>query len=242
MPALITLSHGSRHTRAEPTVRRLTEATGRELAVPAFSAHLDFTTPTLPEAAQGLGREGVTEAVVVPLLFTRAFHAKNDVPAVFREAVAASGMRLHLATGLGTGPDVAAVLSQRVRADAPPGSHLVLYSVGSSDMAANQDVHDLAQTVGQRTGHTIEVVPATCGAGRGGAGLIESTLHHRALHVLPLFVADGLLLDKITTRLDRISEATGTRITASRPLGTDLAGVVAQRYHEECQALNLLNA
>lgn len=241
MTALITLSHGSRHTRAEPTVRRLTAAAGERLGVSAVAAHLDFTAPTLPEAAASLARAGVTDAVVVPLLFTRAFHAKNDVPAVFDAATRATGMRLRLADGLGTGETVAEVLAARVRADAPPGAHLVLYSVGSSDTAANRDVDDLARMVGAATGRSIEVVPATGGPGRGGAGLIKSALQHRSVHLLPLFVADGLLLDRITTQLDNIAAATGTAITASRPLGRDLVGVVAERYHEEMHALTPLS-
>lgn len=241
MTALITLSHGSRHTAAEPAVRRLTRAVGEQLGVPTIAAHLDFTAPTLPEAAARLVREGAGEAVVVPLLFTRAFHAKNDVPAVFREAIDATGMRLQLARGLGTGADVAELLAARVRADAPAGAHLVLYSVGSADMAANQDVVDLAHAVGRMTDRTIEVIPATGGAGKGGAGLIESALQHPRVHVLPLFVADGLLLDKITTQLDQIGLTTGTEITASRPMGTALADIVASRYHEEMAALTQLS-
>lgn len=241
MTALITLSHGSRHTAAEPAVRRLTRAAGEQLGVPTIAAHLEFSAPTLPEAVVRLAREGVTDAVVVPLLFTRAFHAKNDVPAVFRDAGEATGMRLQLAAGLGTGADVAEVLSRRVRADAPTGAHLVLYSVGSSDTAANQDVVDLAHTVGRLTGHSIEVIPATGGPGKGGAGLIESCLRHEQIHVLPLFVADGLLLDKITTQLEQIGRSTGTRLSASRPLGTDLTDVVAGRYHEEMAALTALS-
>ncbi|MGP6175591.1 sirohydrochlorin chelatase [Corynebacterium sp. A21] len=235
--ALITLSHGSRHQSAEPLVCQLSEAAGMALGVPTLAAHLDFTAPDLPAAASQLAAAGVTEAVVVPLLFTRAFHARLDVPAVFRQALDTSGLRLHLAAGLGTGTSVAQVLAARVRVDAPAGSHIVLYSVGSSNMAANQDVIDLAQQVGKLTGASIEVLPATGGPGRGGAGLIETALRHRAIHLLPLFVADGLLLDKVTTQLDRISFATGAQLTASAPLGVDLAGVVEKRYRQELAAL-----
>lgn len=235
--ALITLSHGSRHTSAEPVVRQLTEAAGMALGVPAMAAHLDFTSPDLPTAASELAAAGVSEAVVVPLLFTRAFHARLDVPTVFRQALASSGLRLRLAAGLGTGTSVAQVLAAKIRAEAPAGSHIVLYSVGSSTMAANQDVIDLAQQAGRLTGSSIEVLPATGGPGRGGAGLIETALQHRSIHLLPLFVSEGLLLDKVSTQLDRISIATGAQLTASAPLGVDLAGVVEKRYRQELAAL-----
>lgn len=240
MTALITLSHGSRHANAEPMVRRLTEAAGDTLRVPALSAHLDFTAPSLPQAAASLAAAGVTEAVVVPLLFTRAFHARNDVPAVLREA-ADSGLRLHLAEGLGIGTDIAAVLARRVVEDAPPAAHLVLYTVGSSDMAANQDVYDLAQRVGRETGRSIEVVPATGGPGSGGAGVIEAALGHHSVHLLPMFVAPGLLLTKVTDQLAHIAAATGCRLTASEPLGTDLSRVAVNRYRQELHALTPLS-
>lgn len=237
MTALLTLSHGSRHHSAEPAVRRLTQAAGEELGVPAIASHLEFSTPDLSAAAAKLARDGVRDAIVVPLLFTRAFHAKKDVPAAVEAATASTGLNLRLATGLGTESDIAEVLSDRLRSDAPVGAHVVFYSVGSSDMAANQDVIDLAQSVGAATGHSIEVIPATGGPGSGVASFIETAVHHDQIHVLPLFVADGLLLEKITTQFDRIAAATGTRLSASRPLGSALTGVVTTRYRREVTAL-----
>ena len=56
----------------------------------------------------------------------------------------------------------------------------------------------------------MAVVPATGGDRR----FVE-----KQTHVLPLFVTHGTLLDRIPAHL-----------TASGPLTTDLAGVVAERY------------
>lgn len=232
MTALITLSHGSRHSLAEPGIRRLTRAAAGELGVEAMAAHLDFSSPTLQEAAVRLAGEGVTRAIVVPLLFTHAYHAKYDVPAALEEARAASGLKLALTPCLGTGSDVAQVLIERVRTDAPAGAHLVLYSVGSSDTDANQAVFDLAHEVGAATGRTIEVIPATGGQGIGGAALVETAVRHRRIHLLPLFVTEGLLLQRVTDQFPHIEEATGTTLTASAPLETALTGVVARRHRD----------
>ena len=57
MTALITLSHGSRHPGAEAGVRRLTRAAGELLDVATVAAHLDFTEPSLPDAARALATE-----------------------------------------------------------------------------------------------------------------------------------------------------------------------------------------
>lgn len=237
MTALITLSHGSRHSLAEPGIRRLTRAAAEELGVRAIAAHLEFDSPTLQGAAAQLAARGVDRAIVVPLLFTHAYHAKYDVPAALEQAREATGVELVLTPGLGTGSDIARVLIDRVAAEAPEGAHLVLYSVGSSDLAANQAVFDLALEVGAATARSIEVVPATGGTGTGGAALMETALRHDRVHVLPLFVTQGLLLERVTGRLDRIEEATGARLTASAPLETDLAGIVARRHRDALHAL-----
>ena len=79
MHALITLSHGSRHDCAQRGVERLTAAAAISLGVDAVDAHLEFTSPDLTGAARAAADAGYTSAVVVPLLFTRAFHATKAV-------------------------------------------------------------------------------------------------------------------------------------------------------------------
>lgn len=87
---------------------RISESTG----LPAFAAFLDFHPATLTTVAHRVVAAGYTEAVVVPLLFTQAFHARFDVPAAIAEAVesidatSSAGLTLHLTDGLGTGADM----------------------------------------------------------------------------------------------------------------------------------------
>lgn len=231
MTALITLSHGSRHPGSGGGIRRLTRAAGQLIDAPAFDAHLEFTEPTLPDVAFHLAAAGHREAIVVPLLFTDAFHARHDVPEVVAQAAELSGLSLHVAPGLGTGDCVAGVLSQRVALDAPADSHVVLYPVGTSDEAAQVALGELGARVAELSGHSVSVVPATGPAGSGGAGVIEAAAGRTAVHLLPLFVTDGLLLDRLREQLPRIAAATGARFTSSPPLTTDLAAVVASRYH-----------
>ena len=205
MTALITLSHGSRHPRAKEGIRALTEAAAAELGVEWADAHLEFDTPTLAQAAAALRSP---RAVVVPLLFTRAFHAKVDVPRHFDEA--RSHCDLVLAEPLGTGADIADVLHQRLRIDAPSAPHTTLFPVGTSDAEQAANYRRLADDLARRAGIDVAVVPATGGNRR----FVE-----KQTHVLPLFVTHGTLLDRIPAHL-----------TASGPLTTDLAGVVAERY------------
>lgn len=221
MTALITLSHGSRHPQAPAGIRALTSAAAGLLGVKGVDAHLEFNEPTLVNAARSLH----TPAVVVPLLFTEAFHAKHDVPAHLDAARGHAPLRL--AKGLGLGEDVAQVLAERLLADAPSHSHPVLYPVGTSDEAQANRYEDLAAAVSKRTASRVDVVSAT----RGGESHLTEVARTRGdLHILPLFVTEGLLLDKARDAIPRIEVATGARVTCSGPLTTDLAGIVADRY------------
>lgn len=203
MTALITLSHGSRHPRAAEGIRALTAAAAAELGVEGVAAHLEFDAPTLAEAAASVIAE---RAIVVPLLFTRAFHARVDVPRHLAEA--REHLDCTLAEPLGTGPDIAGVLEERLRIDAPSASHVTLYPVGTSDADQARNYDRLAADLARRTGRDVDVVPAT----GGGRRFVDT-------HVLPLFVTYATLLDRIPAHLPR-----------SGPLTTDLAGVVADRY------------
>lgn len=229
MTALITLSHGSRHPQAEPGIRRLTALAGEIAGVDALAAHLEFDEPTLAHAAALAVERGHAEAIVVPLLFTEAFHAKHDVPAALEKARAATGLNLRLAKGLGTGSEVAAVLADKLAADAPEGAHVVLYPVGTSDPDGVAALQNLAELVASLSGRDITVVPAT-GPVNPGVGLVEVAGEHQHVHILPLFVTNGLLLERITNLITRIQDATGASITHSTPLVTELAGLVASRH------------
>lgn len=233
--ALLTLAHGSRHPKAGHGVRALTAAAGRRLGLPDDAvrlAHLDLDVPLLDDVARSLAADGFGRAAVVPLLFSTAFHAKVDVPAAVTQAAAESGLELRLAPGIGLGGDLLDVLVGVVGQDARRGAHVVLYPVGSSHEEANREVRRLGERLAARTGHAVTTIPATGGAGAGGAGIIECAVAHRGegLHLLPLFVTHGLLLDKVMDQLPFIERSTGCACTASGPLTRALAPIVAERY------------
>lgn len=232
MIPLITLSHGSRKPSAAAGITALTAETGRLLCVDAVEAHLELADPSLDDVVGQLAAQGVTRAALVPLLFTNAFHNKIDVPEAVHDAQARHGVRLLVAPHLGTGADVAGVLCDAVPRSLPARIHVVLYAVGSSDAAANRAVEDLASTVAAFSGCSVKVVYATNGpgVGFGGAAVIEAARGHENVHILPLFVTEGLLLDRVIDQINNIAVATGTRVTYSDPLTTSLAPLVASRY------------
>ena len=133
--------------------------------MPTRAAYLDLTDPDLAALAAELAAAGVRRAVVVPLLFTDAFHARIDVPDAVTQAADSSGVELVLGPILGTGDDVVDVVAARLAAaGTPSGAPVLLYAVGSSRPEANAAVAGLADRLAVRRG--------TAGPGR--------LRHHRA--------------------------------------------------------------
>jgi len=220
MTALITLSHGSRHPGAQPGVRELTRAAARQLGVAGVDAHLEFDTPDLTAVARQLAERGHSRAVVVPTLFTKAFHATHDVPEAVAAARAETGLELISAEGLGQGRDVAAVLAARALIDAPRARRIVLYPVGTSNEEAAGKTVALGRDVEKLTGVPVTTVPATGVGELVGADGIDAVAEENT-HLLPLFVTRGLLLDRVCRMWPG---------TISAPLGADLAHIIAARY------------
>ncbi|MCG7231825.1 sirohydrochlorin chelatase [Corynebacterium propinquum] len=252
MTALITLSHGSRHPQAVGLIDELSAAAANSAGVEGYSSHLEFNEPDLRTAVAEAIADGHKHMVIVPLLFTRGFHQKVDVPeqlAAVRQQAQRAGADVELADGLGTGAAMEELLSRVIARDAPAGAHVVLVSVGSSDHAANASVDKLARRVaarradgnqaGAHQSDGISVVFAT-----GPNRLAELAQHHERMHLVPLFVSHGLLLDRMYRQAEEINAASAggaragaaqagesaeqeRRITYSQPLGTALVEVVA---------------
>lgn len=218
---VIGLAHGSRHPRGGAAIAELMRAVGELTGGPARVAFLDLAAPDLPAVAAELAAEGHRRAVVVPLLFTAAFHATVDVPEAIQEAAASSGLELDLADILGTGDDVLEMLDEAGR-DAGVGAaaSILVFAVGSSNPAANAAVADLAARLGARR-HGVARVAFGTVAPRVDAVLPELG---ETVAVLPLFLADGLLLDPMRTR----AAEQGWLIT--EPLGERAAAIVRHRY------------
>lgn len=248
---IICLAHGSRHPQADQAVFEIAERISESTGLPAFAAFLDFHPATLTTVAHRVVAAGYTEAVVVPLLFTQAFHARYDVPAAIAEAVesidatSSAGLTLHLTDGLGTGADMeelvadftAQYLAGSVATDSASASaanatdssidKLALYSVGSSQPGANEAVVEFAGRVGARLNMRSARAFVATGdnPGRDTEALLEFA-DERTVTV-PLFVSPGLLWDKAKIRMPN-----GRKCT--RHLGDAVAPVVINRA---CRAL-----
>ena len=218
---LIGLAHGSRHAEGTRSIEHLMEVVARTGPVDAVPAFLDLAEPDLLTTARGLVAAGHRRAVVVPLLFTVAFHATVDVPEAVQQAVEETGLELLVADILGTGPDVAdLVRASMAGAGIPDAQAVLLYAVGSSNAAANDAVHDLAARVDR---HRAGAVRAAFGTTEPKPAAVLPELGE-PVAVVPLFLSPGLLLDPVL----RLGQEHGW--TVAPPLGELAAPLVLRRY------------
>lgn len=196
-------------------------AVAEQAQITAVPAYLDLAEPDLGAAVRQLAEAGHATAVVVPLLFTEAYHATVDVPETVGDVAGSLRFELVVAEILGTGDDVAQLL-RRSMAEAGIGddSSVLLFAVGSSKPEANAAVFDLAARLAAGRRSPVRACFGTCAPGVADVvgGLPEP------IALVPLFLAEGLLLSPVRT----LAAQHGWRI--AEPLGEHAADLVRQRY------------
>ncbi|WP_327267860.1 sirohydrochlorin chelatase [Streptomyces sp. NBC_01218] len=254
-PVLLVVAHGSRDPRHAATVHALT-ARVRSLrpGLRVETGFLEFNAPSVPRILERLNAEaagstsGATEVVALPLLLTRAFHAKTDIPSVLREARSRlPRLRIRQAGVLGPSPLLLTALEQRLyeaglTAADKRSTGLVLASAGSTDPEAIAVIAEIAREL-RHTGWCA-VQPAFASAS-SSAGFPPTGDAVRALRaegvsrvaVAPYVVAPGRLPDRIVAgaaeaRADVLSEVLGA--------SPALARLLLRRYDEALTARTLL--
>ncbi|MGW3559048.1 sirohydrochlorin chelatase [Streptomyces sp. NPDC000963] len=206
-PVLLVIAHGSRDPRHAATVQALVRRAGAlRPGLRVETAFLDFNLPSVTGVLDRLAAEGVRDVVALPLLLTRAFHAKADVPAVLRQAPAS--LRIRQAEVLGPSPLLVAAVERRLyEAGLAPGDKsatgVVLASAGSTDPEAIAVIAETAREL-RRTGW-CSVRPAFASAvTAGGFPRTEDAVRAlraepgvRRVAVAPYVIAPGRLPDRI---------------------------------------------
>lgn len=118
-PVLLVIAHGSRDPRHAATVHALVRRVrAMRPGLRVETGFLDFNVPSVHGVLENLAAEGVQDVVALPLLLTRAFHAKADIPAVLREAP--PSLRVRQAEVLGPSPAAVGPRTPAVRGGAGP--------------------------------------------------------------------------------------------------------------------------
>ncbi|MBP8537740.1 sirohydrochlorin chelatase, partial [Streptomyces sp. MK37H] len=151
-PTLLIIAHGSRDPRHAATVDAL-RARVRSLrpGLRVEAAFLEFNAPRVPQVLARLAAADATEVIALPLLLTRAFHAKTDIPAVLREATARHPrLSVRQAEVLGPSPLLMDAMERRLHeAGLRPADRsstgVVLASAGSTDPEAIAVIAEIAR-------------------------------------------------------------------------------------------------
>jgi sirohydrochlorin ferrochelatase len=228
-PALVVVAHGSRDPRALSTVRALLDRV-RALrpGLPVRLGHIELNEPLLPDTLAAL--QG-SEAVLVPLLLSRGYHVKQDIP----EMAAAAPVRTRVATPLGPHPLLVEALHARLTEAGwctPPdeatrrASAVVLAAAGSRDPESKVDTGRTAQLLAERLG--VPVVPAYASAAAPTVPDAVRALAARGRHrvaVASYFTAPGRFATECAQAAPWIAAA---------PLGTHpaMARLVLHRYDQ----------
>ena len=229
-PVLLVIAHGSRDPRHAATVHALVRrvrATRPDVRVE--TGFLDFNVPSVQGVLESLAVQGVRDVVALPLLLTRAFHAKADIPAVLADAP--PQLRIHQADVLGPSPLLMAALERRLfEAGLTPADQsstgVVLASAGSTDPEAIAVIAEIAREW-RHTGWCA-VRPAFASASLPRTEDAVRELRERGcarVAVAPYVLAPGRLPDRIARG------AAGADVLAD-VLGPspEVAQVVLERY------------
>ncbi|MEU8969311.1 sirohydrochlorin chelatase [Streptomyces monashensis] len=229
-PVLVVVAHGSRDPRHAATVHALVERV-RSLrpGLRVETGFLDFNVPSVHGVLESLAAEGVRDVVALPLLLTRAFHAKADIPAVLRDAPAR--LRIRQADVLGPSPLLLSALERRLyEAGLTPADKsstgVVLASAGSSDPEAIAVIAEIAREWRHTGWCAVRPAFASASLPRTEDAVAElRALGCARVAVAPYVLAPGFLPDRIARG------AAGADVRA-RVLGAapEVARVLLERY------------
>jgi sirohydrochlorin ferrochelatase len=235
-PVLLVMAHGSRDPRHAATVHALVaRVRARRPGLRVETAFLDFNVPTVHGMLESLAAEGVRDVVAQPLLLTRAFHAKADIPAVLRQASAR--LRITTAEVLGPDPLLLTALERRLyEAGLTPADKsatgLVLASAGSTDPEAIAVIAEIARELRHTGWCAVRPAFASAASPEGFPRTEDAVRELRAagcdrVAVAPYVLAPGRLPDRIAAG----AEAAGADVL-SAVLGPspEVARVLLSRY------------
>ncbi|MFJ8080999.1 sirohydrochlorin chelatase [Streptomyces sp. NPDC096205] len=231
-PALVLVAHGSRDPRALETVRELADRVrARRPGLAVRLGHIELNAPLLPDTLASLGTD---EAVLVPLLFSRGFHIKQDIPDMAAEA----RIRTRQAAPLGAHPLLVQALHERLTeagwhaprtASERRTTAVVLAAAGSRDPESAAGTRRIADRLAERLG--VPVVPAyACAATPTVESAIRS-LTARGRHriaVASCFTAPGRFATECAAKAPWV---------ASAPLGAHpaMADLILHRYDQSLE-------
>ncbi|MGW7413657.1 sirohydrochlorin chelatase [Streptomyces sp. NPDC054863] len=237
-PTLLLVAHGSRDPRHAHTVRALASRV-RELRpwTRVEVSFLDFNSPSTTDQLGRLAAEGARDVVALPLLLTRAFHAKSDLPAVLHAAsVLHPRLRIVQAEVLGPSPLLVSAVERRLyetglRPGDKSSTGVVLASAGSTDPEAIAVIAEIAREL-RHTGWCA-VRPAFASAAlprtEDAVRALRTDPGVARVAVAPYVLAPGFLPDRIVRGAGEAGAEVVADVLGACP---ELAELAVTRYEE----------
>ena len=233
-PAVVLVAHGSRDPRAAAATEALARAIRRNR--PAWDVHATYLDHAGPRPLDVLAALPGRSAVVVPLLLTKAYHGRVDLPAVV-SAAAELPVSVTLADVLGPAasfpaPRFPSLLIDGLvrRLPAGPLDAVVLAAAGTRNAAARATVGWAADALSARLSLPCAVAYASAAPPLPGVAvdLLRASGAHR-VGVSAYFLAPGRLYD-----LAARSALDAGAVAVAEPLtdAPELARLVAARVDE----------
>ncbi|MFF5070992.1 sirohydrochlorin chelatase [Micromonospora olivasterospora] len=203
---MVLVAHGSRDPRAAAATRALARAVAAARpGTPVRASWLDHTDPGPTAVLRSLAAAGHARAVVVPLLFTAAYHRRVDVPAAVaaaRESGPPLAVRVCDVLGPADGvvdPGLLAGLRRRLTEAGPRTfDALVLAAAGTRDAPARASVGRVAAALGAAYGVPCRVSYASAAPPAVGAAVARlRAAGARRVAVSAYFLAPGLFHDAV---------------------------------------------
>ncbi len=225
-PALVAVAHGSRDRAAGNSIRALLQdVSARRPGLDVRASFIELTEPSLAEALTAVAGA----AVVVPLLLSRGYHIRVDVPRAAR-----GRPRTVVAAPFGPDRNFVPILAERLHeAGYRRGDGVVLAAAGSSDPAGAEDVETVAGWLAEELGADN----AHVAAGYGSAAtptVADAVRQLRASGCERVGIATYLLAPGHFA--DRLHTAGADLVTAPMTPFPDLADLVLRRYDDAVRA------
>lgn len=242
VPALLTISHGTRDPRGAEEMDVLLGHLRARHPAPVGNGWLEsFASPDAATAAGDLVAAGARRIVTVPFLNLGAGHAKTDVPAALAAVHAAHPeVTTTHARILGLHPALFDLARARIDGVSDPAGRadevLLVTASGSSDPDANGDLWKAARFLAEGTGHRW-VEGAFAGVTWPTADVVLRRIVAAGARRVVLFswsLLAGLLERRVAEWAGEVAAESGLEVRDAGRFGPDpvVAGVVLDRYRE----------
>jgi sirohydrochlorin ferrochelatase len=221
--SLVLVAHGTRKQRGVAMVGDLAQRVSATLGQTVHVSFVDVLGPTPSEVLAAMRDEPVT---LVPAFLSRGYHVTTDIPA----HVEASGHPdVTVTEALGPGPQLVRVLADRlVESGWRHDDSVILAAAGTSDPAAQRDLHTMATWLSATTCSRVELAFAATGTPRVADAV--AALRRRSngrVVVASYLLSEGLFQD-------RLRESGADVVTEPLGMHPGLARLIASRFRRAC--------